>query len=81
MEKMDLNLFRGFAAKEVAEVDMDLIEPLLWHIRHILCSNNDDYTHWFTGWNADIVQKPARKSGTAVHILGPQGAGKDYIVN
>jgi len=76
MEKMDLNLFRGFAAKEVAEVDMDLIEPLLWHIRHILCSNNDDYTHWFTGWNADIVQKPARKSGTAVHILGPQGAGK-----
>jgi len=63
MVKMDLELFRGFAAKQVAEVDMDLIEPLFWHIRHILCSDNDNYTHWFTAWNADIVQKPARKTG------------------
>jgi len=76
MEKMDLNIFRGFAAKEVEEVDMEFIEPIVWHIRHILCCNNDGYTHWFTGWNANIVQKPASKSGTAIHILGPQGAGK-----
>jgi len=79
MEKMDLNIFRGFAAKEVEDVNMDLIEPFLWHIEHILCSSKKSYTHHVTGWMADIFQKAARKTGTAIHILGPQGAGKGVI--
>jgi hypothetical protein len=60
------NLYHGFAAEGLPEVDPaeveDLIRPILQHVNY-LTSGDPSY---FLAWFANLVQTPSRKSETAI---------------
>lgn len=60
------NLYHGFAAEKLPEVDpeevAELVQPILKHIR-FMTSGDPDY---FLKWYANLIQTPSKKSETAL---------------
>jgi len=60
------NLYHGFAAESLPEVDADevaaLVKPILQHIHHMTSGDPDYYLKWF----ANLIQTPSQKSETAL---------------
>lgn len=54
-------------------------EKFLAHLHQIICSGNEEHFLWLVAWLAQMVQEPAKKPGTAIVLIGPQGAGKTCI--
>ena len=69
------NLWQGHPVKSVRG-DCSLF---LDHIHSIICDSNDEYTHYFISWLANIIRKPEQKPGTAIVIRGKQGTGKSFV--
>lgn len=69
------NLWRGFSVKPVPGD----CSKFLAHLRDNICRGDNVLYNWVVGWFADIVQHPARKSGTSLVLRGPQGVGKTKI--
>lgn len=72
-----INLFEGFAGKEVDAIDMSLVQPLLDHFFNILSNKDVEVFDYIINWQAHIVQHPDKKMGTAIVINGKQGTGKN----
>jgi len=71
------NLFPGFAAKlvEWSDEKMQLIQPLLNHIRICWANNNEDYYKWMLQWlRTPLVT--LTKTGKILILKGEQGCGK-----
>jgi hypothetical protein len=68
------NLWQGFAVK--AEKDAGSIEEFLSHIKDNICQGDIALYQWVMAFLADLVQKPYRKSGTALVLRGEMGIGK-----
>lgn len=66
---------------DMTEDNMQIIQPILDHIRSILCNNNESDYLYFIKWMAKIARDPAYKSGVAPLFYGPQGTGKGIIFN
>lgn len=75
----ELNLFRGFKAKLLDNYDPDIVQPILDHLRNVLCNNDEANYQYKTKWLALIVQRPQVKNGTALVDHGKQGAGKNIL--
>jgi len=77
------NLFTGFPHVEVVEeqrvVDIKKIEKVLYHIKKVLCSENEDIFKYYISYLAHIAQRPAIKPGTAIVFISEEGLGKDII--
>jgi hypothetical protein len=74
-----INLFTGWQAKKVEEVDMDKIKPVFRHIKKIFCSGNQECYHYMVKWMAHIIQKPRDKVPVGIILQSEQGAGKDLF--
>jgi len=74
-----LNLFTGWKARKVEEVDMDKIKPVFRHIKKIFCSGNEECYHYMVKWMAHLIQKPRDKVPVGIILQSEQGAGKDLF--
>lgn len=75
-----VNQWRGFQTKpsEQSVADHE-IEPFLTYVKEILADNDAERNEWLLGWMADMLQVPHKKPGTALVLVGPQGAGKTFL--
>ncbi len=82
-DENDYNLWNGFMFKETDDpIEYEKIEPLLWHMLHIMCDGNQkNYDHLEKIW-AQYFQKPEVKTGVNVVFKSTkQGAGKNLPIN
>jgi hypothetical protein len=77
--KHEYNLWCGFKAREVDTIDMGKVQPILNHILEVLADNNETYYKYIISWLAQIIQKPWRKTETALLFKGQEGDGKSCI--
>lgn len=61
----------------IADIDMDLIQPFLDHVKNIICMGRDDLYNYVLDWVSFIVKNPNGKTGTTLCITGEQGSGKN----
>lgn len=81
------NTFKGYAykqtKKELKEIDMKMIEPIRYHVAHILCGgghNAERYREFVERWLAHLIQKPTSKFECPMwlaFISVEQGVGKN----
>lgn len=72
-----LNLFGGFAVEPKNLVNIDKIYH---HIKHVLCSGDEEIYKYLLDWIAHILQKPYEFVGTAPVFISLPGAGKGIIM-
>jgi hypothetical protein len=76
------NTWKDFRASTLAAVPDDrvnkLIEPVLWHIRNVICANEEE-VQFLLAWLARHLQDPANKTEVGIILTGAHGAGKDII--
>jgi len=76
------NLFTGFkvmpTASSLCDPDVALI---LKHLREVIANDNDAYYEYMMCWFAHLFQKPTKKVGSMLVWSGPQGCGKNIIVD
>jgi hypothetical protein len=64
------------------EIDNNLIEPFLYHLREILASANKEAYDYLLNWTAHKVQKPHKKIKTAMVLMSAeQGTGKSLYTD
>lgn len=81
LERNNFNQFRGFRAKYIGNVNMELIEPVLRHIREVWAGNNDKWNHWILSWFSWIFKYPSIKTEKVLTLVSEQGAGKNLITD
>ena len=80
LNKNEYNLWCGFKGREVSgALDMDKVQPILNHILEVLADNNETYYKYIISWLAQIIQKPWKKTETALLFKGQEGDGKSCI--
>ncbi len=62
-------------------VDLDVIDPVLEHVREVWCRGDAGVYQYVLRWFAHIVQRPEMKEsvGTALLIRGAPGSGKNIV--
>lgn len=73
------NIFCGFKAKLVNQVNMELIEPILHHLKYVWSGGNDEWFHWILSWLSWIIKTPYQKTLIALVLISKQGSGKDIL--
>ena len=71
-----INYFQGYKHKEVITDDFTILEPLLGHVKHVICNDDEKKYDYIMNWFANIVQNLSVKNGTLPIIHGAQGSGK-----
>ncbi|PZP54864.1 MAG: hypothetical protein DI586_08630 [Micavibrio aeruginosavorus] len=71
------NYWQGYAVSPTD--NEDLCQPFLEHLHQIICDGDDKHFLWLVCWLAQMVQHPGQKPGTAIVLIGPQGAGKTCV--
>lgn len=75
-----VNQWRGFATDPCPQMVSDEeVRPFLDYIYEVIADGDADMATWVLDWIADMLQKPASKPGTALVLVGPQGAGKTFL--
>ena len=75
-----INTFAGFKYQEVITDDFTIIQPMLDHIKEVICNNSQAKYDYFIKWFANIVQNVTVKNGTMMIIHGAQGSGKSIVL-
>jgi hypothetical protein len=72
------NLFTGFKATLLPkdQIDMDMIEPVLSHLKNVWADKDEKLFKYLLAWHADVIQNPRDKCGTSLAVFGLQGSGK-----
>lgn len=79
-EGLMVNQWRGWATEPSPQrVTDEEVEPFLSYIREVVCSGVEKHYEWVIAWLADMFQYPAKKPGTALVLVGVQGAGKTFL--
>ena len=54
------NTFKGFKAEKQPLIKSNVEESLIWyHIKHIVCDNNESLLKYFLRWLARLLKKPS----------------------
>lgn len=94
LDRRKLNSWHGFAGREVPEIHMDLIKPILDFIREVVCSDEterdytampldnsaDDLLHYVLSWFANGIQRPEKPNGSALVMVSNEGTGKNTLL-
>jgi hypothetical protein len=58
------NLFLGFLAKPVPEINKDIMDLILWHVKNVICSGNEELNKyiWNRDWNRFYQNRINQKS-------------------
>ncbi|PKK56200.1 hypothetical protein RhiirC2_800534, partial [Rhizophagus irregularis] len=76
------NLFIGFLAKPVAEINEEIMNPILWHVKNIICSGDERLDEYIWNWWAYLVQNPEKKPRTILVLKSTlQQCGKNIITD
>jgi len=78
VRRNEYNAWRGYGVSRVDDESIS-IEPILDHIRNIICAGNEEHYVWLMSWIAQMYQAPTEKPGTAIMLYGMQGCGKTII--
>lgn len=82
VNNVDFNIFPGFKAKIVNEVNYSLIEPILDHIRICWANRDEKRYKYVLSHLAHVIQKPHIKSKICLILMSEnQQIGKGAIVN
>jgi hypothetical protein len=65
---------------DVTAADIAIIQPLLDHMRDIMCAGVDRYFRYFLAWQALAARFPDKKTKVAMLFKGTQGCGKGLIL-
>lgn len=77
---LQVNQWRGFATQPSSQtVSKSEVEPFLTYIYEVIADGKEERYRWVLGWLADMLQKPHQKPGTALVLVGVQGAGKTFL--
>ena len=79
--KNKLNLFLGFNQLLIKNYKVDelIIVNILYHLKHIICNNNNEVYEFMLNWLAHIFQKPNERMGIAILCKSDQGTGKNLF--
>ena len=69
------NLFRGWGV----EPKKGSCDRILWHIKHVICADDETANEYFLDYLAHMFQKPWEIPRAAIVVKGEEGAGKDTI--
>ena len=79
------NLFEGFQADRIeltADVDYTRIQPILDHIKIVLCNNNEEHYKYVLNWFSRIIQDPTNRPQTGLVFYSKEhGVGKNIFTN
>ena len=79
------NLFTGFQADRIeltVDVDYTRIDPILNHIKKVLCNDNDDHYKYVLNWFSRIIQDPTNRPQTGLVLYSKDhGVGKNIFTN
>ena len=75
------NVWTGFNVRPEKVIDNSIIEPILYHIKEVYCCGDERKYNCFLDWLTHLVKEPSKKIGTAFILRGPQGAGKNIILD
>lgn len=79
-EGLMVNQWKGWGTEPSTQAVLDeQIEPFLTYIKTIIADGDEERFRWTLAWLADILQNPSRKAGTALVLVGVQGAGKTFL--
>jgi hypothetical protein len=73
--------WQGHKFPKVEEVNMELIQPFIDHVRDVICSGNPQFFETEMKKNAWIVQNPILHMDWATVLVGVQGTGKTIYCN
>ncbi len=75
-----VNQWRGFQEKPCSQkVSASEVKPFLDYIMEVIADGQEERSKWVLAWLADIFQNPADKIGTALVLVGVEGAGKTFL--
>ena len=75
-----VNLWSGFGMEPHGErVGGRDVKPFLKYLKEVICAGREDRNEWVLQWLADVLQSPGDKPGTALVLVGMQGAGKSFL--
>src|ERR1043165_5946287 len=76
------NLFLGFLAKPAMEINKEIMDPILWHVKNIICDGNEVLNEYIWNWWAFLVQKPHQKPRSILVLKSTlQQCGKNIITD
>jgi hypothetical protein len=79
-EEKVANIWKGWGIDPYeGDVSDDDVQPFLEYLREVVSSGDPRLMAWVLMWIADIFQNPASKPGTAIVLVGAQGAGKSVL--
>lgn len=81
-----LDVFSGFKAKIVDNIEEAKIQPILDHIKLIWSYDKEkikqeENFNYILNWLAFLIQKPHIKIGSALVLISDEGAGKNIIAD
>lgn len=75
-----INQWRGFelepSPQRVTDGEM---EKFLDYVFEVVANKDKQAMEWVLAWLADMLQNPAHKPGTALVLVGNEGAGKSFL--
>ena len=78
------NLWRGYSV-EPASLGIAAAafkcRKFLHHLKANICQGNEGHFRYLLAWLADMVQRPAVKSGVALVVRGKKGTGKSKVAD
>jgi hypothetical protein len=76
------NLFIGFLAKPAPKLNKEIMDPILWHVKNVICSGDERLDEYIWNWWAYLVQKPEMKPRTILVLKSTlQQCGKNIITD
>jgi hypothetical protein len=75
------NMFSGFKASKVADINYELIKPILNHIYSCWCNYNNDIYDYVLQWFRHAFTKPHLKTGIVILLYSAEGTGKSMILD
>jgi hypothetical protein len=76
------NSFIRYKAEDVKEVDMDLIQPILYHIKECWSNGNEDLYDYILQWLRHAWLYPWERTGAALFLYSKdEGTGKTILLD
>ena len=74
------NIFLGFLAKPTPEINKEIMDPILWHVKNVICNGNEELNEYIWNWWACLVQKSEKKPRTILVLKSTLQQCKKNII-
>ncbi len=78
----EFNIWSGYQAQEVPELNINLVQPMLDFIREVWCRNDEQFYRYLMSWLHQVIAKPeARTQVTVFAYSREHGTGKNTLTD